>query len=86
MEKILTFKNKINKIIEREAKMVAKLSLKPIVKRTKGKLNLEELQAITSLDLIEVVAGLGWLAREGKVSFSKDNGVTSVQLYQERYY
>ncbi|MBR2185689.1 MAG: winged helix-turn-helix domain-containing protein [Prevotella sp.] len=53
---------------------------------SKGKLNLEELQAITSLDLIEVVAGLGWLAREGKVSFSKDNGVTSVQLYQERYY
>lgn len=53
---------------------------------SKGKLNLEELQAITSLDLIEVVAGLGWLAREGKITFIKENGVTSVQLYQERYY
>ena len=53
---------------------------------SKGKLNLEELQAITSLDLIEVVAGLGWLAREGKITFIKENGVRSVQLYQERYY
>lgn len=70
-----------------EASQIGELA--GIVWRTlesKGKLNLEELQAITSLDLIEIVAGLGWLAREGKVSFTKENGITSVQLYQERYY
>jgi len=70
-----------------EASQIGELA--GIVWRTlesKGKLNLEELQAITGLDLIEVVAGIGWLAREGKISFSKENGVTSIQLYQERYY
>ncbi len=70
-----------------EASQIGELA--GIVWRTlesKGKLNLEELQAITGLDLIEVVAGIGWLAREGKISFSKENGVTSIQLYQEKYY
>ena len=70
-----------------EASQIGELA--GIVWRTlesKGKLNLEELQAITGPDLIEVVAGIGWLAREGKISFSKENGVTSIQLYQERYY
>lgn len=53
---------------------------------SRGTLNLEELQNESGLDLVEVVAGIGWLAREGKISFSKENGVTSVRLYQERYY
>ena len=53
---------------------------------SRGTLNLEELQNESGLDLVEVVAGIGWLALEGKISFSKENGVTSVRLYQERYY
>jgi hypothetical protein len=26
------------------------------------------------------------LARENKISFTKSNGITSVQIYQEKYY
>ena len=31
-------------------------------------------------------AAIGWLAREGKISFTKENGITSVYLFFERYY
>ena len=49
-------------------------------------MNTEELQEVTNLDTIAVCAAIGWLAREGKISFTKENGVTTVRLYQERYY
>lgn len=53
---------------------------------SKGKLNIEELQEETGLDLVEMLTALGWLARENKISISKDKGVTSISLYQETYY
>ena len=52
----------------------------------KGSMNTEELQEVTNLDTIAVCAAIGWLAREGEISFTKENGVTTVRLYQERYY
>lgn len=52
----------------------------------KGYMNLEELQEATNLDSVAICAALGWLAREGKVNFTKENGVTKIGLYQERYY
>ena len=52
----------------------------------KGSLSFEDLQRETLLDTESVCTAIGWLAREGKISFTKDKGVTSVRLYQERYY
>ena len=49
-------------------------------------MNLETLQEITGIDSTALCAAIGWLAREGKVSFNKENGVTTIRLYQERYY
>ena len=49
-------------------------------------MNLETLQGATNIDSTALCAAIGWLAREGKVSFSKENGVTTISLYQERYY
>lgn len=56
------------------------------VLESKGDLSLEALQEETGLDLPELFSAIGWLARENKVSFNKQNGVTCVSLYQERYY
>lgn len=53
---------------------------------SKGCLTFEELQSETGLDLPAVFAAVGWLAREDKISFMKEKGITSVSLYQERYY
>lgn len=53
---------------------------------SKGSLSYEQLQAETELDLAAMFAAIGWLAREDKISFNKENGITSVCLYQERYY
>ena len=52
----------------------------------KGNLTFEELQTETGLDLTDVFSAIGWLAREDKISFNKESGITSVSLYQERYY
>ena len=52
----------------------------------KGSLTFEELQTETGLDFSALFAAIGWLAREDKISFNKENGITSVRLYQERYY
>lgn len=49
-------------------------------------MNMEELAEATQLDVTAICAALGWLAREGKISFTKENGITTVRLYQERYY
>lgn len=52
----------------------------------KGSLTFEELQTETGLDQAAVYTAIGWLAREDKISFTKENDITSVSLYQERYY
>ena len=51
-----------------------------------GNMNIEALQEETGMDMPEIFAALGWLARENKISFTKENGVTTVGLYQEHYY
>ena len=53
---------------------------------SKGRLSFEQLQAETGLEMMDLFAAIGWLAREDKISFNKENGITSVRLYQERYY
>lgn len=53
---------------------------------SKGSLSFEELQTETNLDLLQVFTAVGWLAREDKISFNKENGITSVHIYQEKYY
>lgn len=52
----------------------------------KGCLSFEELQAETNLDQLQLFTAIGWLAREDKISFNKENDIISVRLYQERYY
>lgn len=52
----------------------------------RGRLTFEELQTETGLDLGAMFASIGWLAREDKISFTKENGITFVYLFQERYY
>lgn len=52
----------------------------------KGSLSFEELQAETKLDQLQLFTAIGWLAREDKISFNKENDIISVRLYQERYY
>lgn len=51
-----------------------------------GSLSFEQLLTETELDLTDLFAAIGWLAREDKISFNKENGITSVCLYQETYY
>jgi hypothetical protein len=53
---------------------------------SKGCLTIEELQEQTKLGMLELFSAIGWLAREDKISFNKENGITSVRLYQETYY
>ena len=54
---------------------------------SKGSLSFEELQAETKLDQLQLFTAVGWLAREDKINFNKEeNDITSVRLYQERYY
>jgi hypothetical protein len=53
---------------------------------SKGSLSFEELQTETNLNLLQVFTAVGWLAREDKISFNKENGITSVRIYQEKYY
>lgn len=53
---------------------------------SKGRLNFEGLQSETGLDMPVLFAAIGWLARENKISFNKEQNVTYVQLYRERYY
>ena len=53
---------------------------------SKGSLSFEELQTETNLDLLQEFTAVGWLAREDKISFNKENGITSVRIYQEKYY
>ena len=57
-----------------------------IVWRTLENKGSEELQAETNLDQLQLFTAIGWLAREDKISFNKENDIISVRLYQERYY
>ncbi len=52
----------------------------------KGRLSYDQLQAETELEPAAMFAAIGWLAREDKISFFTEDGVTSVCLYQETYY
>ena len=64
-------------------------NLAGIVWRTlneKGKLSFEELQRETLLDSESVSTAIGWLAREDKISFDEQNGITAFYVYHERYY
>jgi hypothetical protein len=53
---------------------------------SRGSLSVEQLQTETGLDLTAILTAIGWLAREDKISFNKQNGITSIYLYQEIYY
>ncbi|MBO7418325.1 MAG: winged helix-turn-helix domain-containing protein [Bacteroidaceae bacterium] len=53
---------------------------------SKGSLTIEELKKETGLELAEVLTAIGWLAREDKIIFSKENSITSISLYHENYY
>ena len=64
-------------------------NLAGIVWRTlneKGKLSFEDLQRETMLDSESVNAAIGWLAREDKINFDEQNGITAFYVYNERYY
>jgi hypothetical protein len=52
----------------------------------KGSLSFDELQVETKLNQLQLFTAIGWLARENKISFNKENDIMSVRLYQERYY
>ena len=52
----------------------------------RGGMALNTLMSRVNLPLFEVASAVGWLAREDKINFNKENGITSVRLYQERYY
>ncbi|MCM1029762.1 MAG: winged helix-turn-helix domain-containing protein [Pseudoflavonifractor sp.] len=46
-------------------------------------LGMKQLKKITKLKEKEIAYGLGWLAREGKVSFEESEGESLVKLVQE---
>ena len=43
----------------------------------KGPLSFEDLQRETRLDTESVCTAIGWLARENKIEFDEQNGITS---------
>ena len=51
----------------------------------RGKLSVPELKQVTGLELEAIHAAVGWLAREGNISFD-DNKELSLNIYHERYY
>lgn len=52
----------------------------------KGKLSFEALLHETMLDSESVSTAIGWLAREDKIRFDEQNGITAFYVYHERYY
>lgn len=52
----------------------------------KGSLSFEYLQRETRLDTEAVCTAIGWLARENKIEFNEQNGITIFYVYQEKYY
>ena len=64
-------------------------NLAGIVWRTlneKGKLSFEALQRETMIDSESVSTAIGWLAREDKINFDEQNGITAFYVFHERYY
>lgn len=51
----------------------------------RGKLSIQELKQVTGLEPESIYAAVGWLAREGNISFDEHNGL-SLYIYHERYY
>ncbi len=52
----------------------------------KGSLSFENLQRETLLDTESICTAIGWLARENKIEFNEQNGITFFYVYQEKYY
>lgn len=50
------------------------------------RLSWENLLGETSLKPLELSAAIGWLAREGKISVSVDNGIAYFETFVEQYY
>ena len=46
----------------------------------------EELLKNTGLKPLELASGIGWLAREDKISIYPNNGIVYFEIYQEHYY
>ena len=51
----------------------------------RGKLTVEDLKQATGLEPESIYTAIGWLAREGNISFD-DNKELSLFIYHERYY
>lgn len=51
----------------------------------KGRLSVEGLKQATGLETDSVYAAIGWLAREGNISFHANNEF-SINIYHEHYY
>lgn len=51
----------------------------------RGKLSVQELKQATGLESEAIYAAVGWLVREGNISFD-DNKELSLYIYHERYY
>ena len=52
----------------------------------KRSLSFEDLQRETLLDTESICTAIGWLARENKIEFNEQNGITIFYVYQEKYY
>ena len=59
-----------------------------IIRRTlhNNKMSWEELLKNTGLKPLELASGIGWLAREDKISIYPNNGIVYFEIYQEHYY
>ena len=51
----------------------------------KGKLSVQELKQTTGLEAESIYAAVGWLAREGNISFDESKKL-SLYIYHEHYY
>ena len=52
----------------------------------KGRLSFEELMHATHLSNDVIWMAIGWLAREGKIEFDGQNGISVYYIYHEHYY
>lgn len=53
---------------------------------TKEKMTVKELLLLTDLDLLEMGAAIGWLARENKINLTEENGKVFYSVFRESYY
>lgn len=49
-------------------------------------LSWEELIKVSALAPLELASGIGWLARENKISFTIHRGIVYFETYKECYY